>query len=301
MELNSIVFPAPSNERISDLNKFKYELLFIPKQKNNDNSKESSYIPCMLHECRKVSNSNKYLLYFHGNAEDIFNSNYTVDLTRTVLPYNTLSVEYPGYSIYPDNKSSQTMEKDALAVYDFLVESGIDEKDIIICGRSIGSGPAIYLSANRKPGGLILISPFKSIQEVVKSIIGVFKFLVLDRFPNIDIVDKITCPTLFIHGQKDEIVPFNHSLELSKKCKCPYEMILPEDMDHNEIHIYDDFLEPVTAFLQRHSLLSLKEEKKKEFNEKVFEIPKDLEDFDKFKKSNNKDPFTQLIRKMFGV
>jgi fermentation-respiration switch protein FrsA (DUF1100 family) len=260
-----------------------------------------SFIPCKLHECRKVSNSNKYLIYFHGNAEDIFNSNYTVDLTRTVLPYNTISVEYPGYSIYSEEKNSETIQQDALIVYDYLISQGIDEKDIVICGRSIGSGPSIYLASNRKPGGLILISPFKSIQEVVKSIIGVFKFLVSERFENIEIVDKITCPTLFIHGQKDDIVPFDHSIELSKKCKCPYEIILPEEMDHNEIHIYDDFLEPVTSFLQRHSLLTIKTENKIEFNEDVYETPKQLEDLEKFKKDNNNDVFTKLVRKLFGV
>lgn len=303
MELNSIIFPAPNNDRIHDLTKYKDELIYIPKTKLDKGSSKmiKTFIPCKLHECRKVSNSNKYLIYFHGNAEDIFNSNYTVDLTRTVLPYNTISVEYPGYSIYAEEKNSDTIQQDALIVYDYLISQGIDEKDIVICGRSIGSGPSIFLASNRKPGGLILISPFKSIQEVVKSIIGVFKFLVSERFENIEIVDKITCPTLFIHGQKDDIVPFDHSIELSKKCKCPYEIILPEEMDHNEIHIYDDFLEPVTSFLQRHSLLALKTELKKEFNEDVYETPKQLEDMDKFKKDNNNDVFTKLIRKLFGV
>lgn len=313
MELNSIIFPSPSNDRIIDLTKYQNELLFIPKNKNKEKeiilSKENKdiltesdkYIPCMIHECRKNVHSNKYLIYFHGNAEDIFNSNYTVDLTRSVLPYNTISVEYPGYSVYSDPKSSKAIEQDSLVVYDFLVQSGIDEKDIIICGRSIGSGPSIYLCANRTPGGLILISPFKSIQEVVKSIIGIFNFLVQDRFNNIDLVEKITCPTLFIHGQKDEIVPFSHSIELSKKCKCPIEIILPEEMDHNEISIYDDFLEPVTSFLQRHFLLNVKDEKKKVFDKKYYEIPTELKNLDDFKKNHSQDSFTKLVRRVFGV
>jgi acetyl esterase/lipase len=60
-------------------------------------------------------------------------------------------------------------------------ELGVNPKDIAICGRSIGTGPAVFLAANRDPGALILISPFKSIQDTAKSILGIFKFLVSDR------------------------------------------------------------------------------------------------------------------------
>lgn len=311
MELNSIIFPAPNSERITDLNKYKEELLYIPKF---DKSGKKKHIPVMLHNCRKNQNSNKYLIYFHGNAEDIFNSNYTVDLTRSVLPFNTLSVEYPGYSVYNDEKSSETIQEDALIVYDFLTNTvGIKESDIIICGRSIGSGPSIYLCSKRKPGGLILISPFTSIGEVVKSIVGFWNFIIKDRFSNIDIISKVQSPILFIHGQKDDIVPFEHSLLLSKKCQCPYEIILPDDMDHNEIHIYDDFLEPVTTFLQRNNLMTngykdnkdnkdFKEEKKIVIDEKYFEIPEELGGTSgSNNNSSNKDFVTKFVRKFFNI
>lgn len=289
MELNSIIFPAPNSERISDLSKYKEELFYIPKKEHGSNN-VTGYIPVMFHNCRKTVDSNKYLIYFHGNAEDIFNSNYTVDLTRTVLPYNSLSVEYPGYSVYNGEKSSKTIETDSLIVYDFLVnEVGILEEDIVICGRSIGSGPSIFLCSQRKPGGLILISPFTSIGEVVKNIVGFMKFIIKDRFQNINLIENVLCPILFIHGQKDDIVPFNHSIELSKKCKCPYEIILPDEMDHNEIHIYDDFLEPVTSFLQRHNLLEINNDINKGNNEiKIQEevIDKKLSLNDKLEKYN---------------
>lgn len=82
MEMNSIVFPAPNIDKIADLSFYKDQLIFIPKDENG----KKLHIPCMIKECRKIFNSNKYLIYFHGNAEDIFNSNYTIDFTRSVLP-----------------------------------------------------------------------------------------------------------------------------------------------------------------------------------------------------------------------
>lgn len=139
-----------------------------------------------------------------------------------------------------------------------------------MCGRSIGSGPATYLAANRSPGALILISPFKSIQCTAEVILGMMKFIVADRFKNIEEITKVTCPLLLIHGQKDDLIPYNHSIELSQKTAGPYELILPEEMDHNEFNLYEDFSEPIYAFLKRFNLLS-GSKGRKSFNIDIFQ------------------------------
>lgn len=295
MNINSILFPAPTTK--IDLTKYKNEILFIPKPNLNQSS--NKFIPCMLYESRKNVNSNKYLLYFHGNAEDIFNSNYTVDLTRTVLPYNTISVEYPGYSIYYEDKDEKTINEDSVIVYDYLISNcSLNSKDIIICGRSIGSGPSIYLCSKRKPAALILISAFTSICSVVKSLLGSFmSMIVKERFVNIDLIDKVTSPVLFIHGQKDKVVPFEHTIELSRKCCSPMEVVLPEEMDHNEIQVYyDDFLEPLTCFLNRFCLLDFDDcQGKVCFPKEVFIVPECFESG-----KENKDYVSSFVRRCFN-
>lgn len=301
MNINSILFPSPPSTKI-DLSKYKNQILFIPKPKPYANQSSPKFIPCMLYESRKNINSNKYLLYFHGNAEDIFNSNYTVDLTRTVLPYNTISIEYPGYSIYHEEKDEKTINEDSVIVYDYLISNcSLNSKDIIICGRSIGSGPSIYLCSKRKPAALILISAFTSICNVVKSLLGsFFSMIVKERFVNIDLIDKVACPVLFIHGQKDKVVPFEHTIELSKKCCSPMEVVLPEDMDHNEIQVYDDFLEPLTCFLNRFCLLDFHDDDgdsqvKVRFPKEVFIVPDCFESG-----KENKDFVSSFVRMCFN-
>ena len=59
----------------------------------------------------------------------------------------------------------------------------LSEKDIILYGRSIGSGPACYLASTKSPGALLLMSAYTSIKAVVKSIAGrLASFLVKERF-----------------------------------------------------------------------------------------------------------------------
>jgi len=51
----------------------------------------------------------------------------------------------------------------------FLIKKcGWQEKDLIVCGRSIGSGPACHIAAKHKNAALVLISPHTSIRGVVK-------------------------------------------------------------------------------------------------------------------------------------
>ena len=93
-------------------------------------------------------------------------------------------------------------------------------EDTIIASRSIGSGPACFLASKRKVGALILISPFTSLRDVVKSMVwSIFSYVIKERFKNIERMEKVNCPTLFIHGKKDNLIPYKHALELIKKCK----------------------------------------------------------------------------------
>lgn len=210
-----------------------------------------------------------------------------------------MAIEYPGYSVYYQEKSAETIEQDALTVFDFFTNVlGVNEKDIVVIGRSIGSGPAVYLTANRTPGAMILISPFKSIRETATSIMGVLKYMVAERFKNIDLMPNVTCPVLLIHGQKDNLIPFSHSIELSQKTSGPYELLLPEDMDHNEFDIYTDFLEPITGFLKRNSLLNDLGKNYVELSEKYFDIPDYITDPDNL---NKKDITSKVLRKLLKI
>ncbi|MCQ2818551.1 MAG: alpha/beta hydrolase [archaeon] len=142
-----------------------------------------------------------------------------------------------------------------MVVFDFLVnEFKAEKQNIFIFGRSIGTTAAIYLSSQRKPGALISVSGFTTIKNVAKGIVGgMLGLLVKDRFTSIEYIKNVTCPVLFIHGQKDKLIPFTHSLELKENCSGPYEILLPEEMTHNEFDYDDDLINPVKNFLEKNT------------------------------------------------
>ena len=112
----------------------------------------------------------------------------------------------------------------------------------------MGSGSACHLAASRPVGGLILFSAYKSVKQAAKSMVGGFLgSFVKERFKNIDNIKKVKCPTLFIHGKKDRVIPYTHTVALHEECKLsPNKTILtPENMNHNEFSIDNDLIDPV--------------------------------------------------------
>lgn len=125
-------------------------------------------------------------------------------------------------------------------------------------GRSMGSGPATYLaSINTNIGGLILISPFTSLKDAVRTLLGKLPALIVkDRFVNKQAILKVKCPILFIHGQADTLIPCNHSQQLFSLCSsASTKLVMPQAMTHNTFgDLYTDLLTPIKDFLVHNNL-----------------------------------------------
>ena len=64
MQLNSIVFPAPTCSYSTE--KLFKDIIYIPKEEKKGSAKEA--IPCLY---LPYEQETKLLMFFHGNAEDI--------------------------------------------------------------------------------------------------------------------------------------------------------------------------------------------------------------------------------------
>lgn len=159
------------------------------------------------------------MIYFHGNAEDLGQAYQLLNHIRNTLKIHVLAVEFPGYGIYPGSPSAKSILEDANTVFDYLTDQvGWSNKDIILFGRSLGTGPATELAAYKDPGALLLMSAYTSIRGVVKHISGYFtQYLIAERFKNIELMEYVQCPTFLIHGQLDELIPHSHSEKLHEK------------------------------------------------------------------------------------
>lgn len=235
---------------------------FTIDNKFKDNTKTPAqniieHIPCLFYSPEKKSDI--ILLYFHSNYEDIGNSASLLKLMCKYLNINILAVEYPNYGIYGSKNSAnaETILSDAETIFKFINEvQNINENNIILMGRCIGSGPATYLASTHSVLALILLSPLKSIKEAIKTmfpklIIGqVIQSLVKERFNNMENITKVISPILFIHGKMDNLIPPSHSLDLINKCRSPSKLVSPNNMTHNTFDYIQDVILNIKNFLK---------------------------------------------------
>ena len=230
---------------------------FEESKNKNFLEKNLEYIPCLFFS--PENKSDIILLYFHSNYEDIGNSASLIKLICKYLNINVLAMEYPNYGIYSckNSANAETILNDADIVFKFINEVlNINENNIILMGRCIGSGPATYLAKNHNVMALILLSPLKSIKEAIKTLfpklkIGeVIQSIVKERFNNMENISKVTSPILFIHGKKDNLIPPSHSLDLINKCKSPSKLISPNSMTHNTFDYVQDVVFHIRNFLK---------------------------------------------------
>jgi len=170
------------------------------------------------------------LLFSHGNAEDIGqNLSYFKSCQKNGL--SVFAYDYRGYGTSDGQPSEINTYKDILAAYNYLVTNlEMDPNNIIVHGRSVGSGPSCYLASKKPVGGLILESAFTSIHRVAFG-----RSMPLDPFNNLSRIESITCPVLVIHGKQDSVIPISHGGALYRKAKSPKMKYLVNGADHNDL------------------------------------------------------------------
>lgn len=79
----------------------------------------TDHIPCLY--IPYDAGSDKLILYFHANAEDLGLAHAKMAEIAEELQMHLLAVEYPGYGLYKNLKSEEnTIKEDAIAIYDYL-------------------------------------------------------------------------------------------------------------------------------------------------------------------------------------
>jgi len=196
------------------------------------------------------------LLWFHGNAGNINRRLDNIKMIYERVPVNVFIIDYRQYGRSEGKVSEQGTYLDARAALAYLhSRKEINREKIIFFGRSLGSAVAVELALNEKCRALILETPFTSILEMGKKLYPFLpvSLLLKTKYDSLAKIRNIKVPILVMHGDKDDLVPFEHGKRLYDMANEPKEFYTIPGAGHNDTHIVggDEYFDVIKRFVNK--------------------------------------------------
>jgi fermentation-respiration switch protein FrsA (DUF1100 family) len=189
-----------------------------------------------------AATSRQVVLVFHGNGyvmEEMVGDELTC---LREIGVNLMLTDYRGYGLSSNlNPNETTVNEDAEAALSYLLhERRIPIGDVIVLGRSIGSGPATQLARNHSGlGGVILESPFSSIDDAAA---GIWYFRILPiglllrtHFDNLSNIGSVRSPLLIVSGTADTLTPQWMAEKIFAHAHQPRQLYLVQGAGHDDL------------------------------------------------------------------
>ncbi|MEM7785940.1 MAG: alpha/beta hydrolase [Planctomycetota bacterium] len=168
-------------------------------------------------EAAKNAPIQRAILYCHGNGENVSQSAAGNGiLFATVLQADLFVFDYRGFGKSEGTPFEAGVLSDSEAALQWLKKrSGLDYKDIILVGHSLGGGPAVHLASKFGGDILILQRTFDRLTSPAQNQYPWLPvtYLMRNQFPSVDKIKTCDIPLFQSHGAEDKLIP----IEMGKK------------------------------------------------------------------------------------
>lgn len=192
------------------------------------------------------------VLYFGGNAEEA--THHLKQAARIYGPRAVLAMNYRGFGRSQGKPGEAALVADARLAYErILARQDLDTTRIALHGRSLGSGVAVALAAERPVKALVLTTPFDSLASVGQRHypwlpVGL---LLRHRFDSLALASAAKQPALVITATGDTVIPPEHADRLAAAWGGPVQSLRLAGRGHNDLDADPLFALTVRAFLDR--------------------------------------------------
>jgi fermentation-respiration switch protein FrsA (DUF1100 family) len=194
------------------------------------------------------------ILFCHGNAGNI---SHRLDNVELLLKQKlqVFIFDYRGYGKSSGGPSEKGLYTDGSAAYDYLIkERHILPNQIIIFGRSLGAAVGIEVALQKEIRSIIIESAFTSTKDMAKAIwiFRPFSYFLPPHFNNEKKIADLDVPKLFIHGERDEIVPFSMGQRLFERAKAPKYFFPLKRAGHNDTFVVgrEKYFQTIATFAE---------------------------------------------------
>lgn len=178
------------------------------------------------------------LLMAHGNAGNLSDRIEWLARLREEIPANVFMFDYRGYGRSAGSPTEEGCYRDAEAAHDWLKQHS-PRLPIIAHGHSLGSAVVIELAGRRKLAGLIIESAFTDAHDMARLMFGGLPmgWLTSMKWASSKKVPQLNLPKLFLHGDRDGVIPYALGQKLFAAAAEPKQFITLRGVDHNDTFI----------------------------------------------------------------
>ncbi|HEY9116552.1 MAG TPA: alpha/beta fold hydrolase, partial [Roseivirga sp.] len=154
----------------------------------------------------KADSAKGLILYFHGNQGNLTRwGNVVIPLIH--MGYDVLIMDYRGFGKSKGKRTQMSLLSDVELFYQYALKQYAEDQ-IILFGRSLGTGLASYLAGKHQPAKLILETPYYSMASVGQQLYPIFpvSWAMRFNFKSYDYLKTGTCPIYIFHGTDDRVV-----------------------------------------------------------------------------------------------
>jgi uncharacterized protein len=190
------------------------------------------------------------LLAFGGKAWDA--DSLALYLHSLFPDRSVVTFHYRGYGPSAGRPSADAILADAELIFDTLIPALGGGRTVVV-GLSLGAGPAAHLASLRPVDGLILVTPFDSIEALAGDLYPWLpvRLLLRHRMDVAGAVDRASAKVAIIAAERDEIVPARRTEALRRSSRdLVLDRIIP-GVGHNDIYNSRDFVEAMREALSR--------------------------------------------------
>ena len=186
------------------------------------------------------------VLYFGGNAEDVSGS---VGALIAAFPEREIvMLHYRGYGGSAGTPNEADITADAAGLFDKV---HAEHPDVIVVGRSLGTGVAVRLASTRPVARLVLVTPYDSLLGIAQRGFPIFpvRWILVDKYESWRYVPAIKAPVLILRAEHDETIPAASTEQLAARFPAgQVQLVVVPGASHNTIIDDPLYVKALAAF-----------------------------------------------------
>ncbi len=190
------------------------------------------------------------VIYFHGNRKNI---THYITFAEPFLKkgYEVWMEDYPGFGKSSGVITEQKLYDQALQVKK-LADAKFHSDNIVIYGKSLGTGIAANVASRSKAKMLILETPYYSIPSLLSSYAFMYPNEQMSNYklPTYLFLQDISYPIIIFHGTDDFVIPYRNAKKLMQLLKPTDKFITVLGASHNTVNKDPQYFKSIDSLLR---------------------------------------------------